>query len=313
MSSASKIHPPDELADLLASHRRAGRRIVFTNGGFDLLHVGHVRALEEAATLGGVLVVAVNDDDSVRAAKGPGRPIVPAAERAELVAGLGCVDYVTIFGDRTADGLLEHLRPNVHAKGRDYTPDTVPERKTNEALGIEIAIVGDAKVHSSTEILARAAGTREPLDRVRPLGIRGLRGFALAAARRRMEGEGWMDLARLASSREGTIVHQRRGRFVRRIEVDGIPLYVKVIRPLERRRSPIREGRNHLALRAAGFRAPEPWLAAEGRVDDREEVGVLVTREDAGLPLDEYLALAAGQLGPRAQCAVARGIGSTLR
>src|SRR5437870_5277087 len=110
----SKVLAEDALAAALAEHRRAGRRIVLTNGAFDLLHVGHVRMIHAAAALGDVLVVAVNDDASVRAAKGPGRPVVPAAERAEVVAALSPVSHVVVFPDATVDRLLERLRPHVH-------------------------------------------------------------------------------------------------------------------------------------------------------------------------------------------------------
>lgn len=147
-----------ELVSICVAQRDLGRRVVFTNGAFDLLHVGHVRALREAATLGDLLVVGVNDDASVRALKGPGRPVVPAAERAELVAALGCVDFVHVFGETDVGPLLLALRPHVHAKGHDYTKETVPERETALAAGIEIAIVGDPKDHSVTEMLERLKG-----------------------------------------------------------------------------------------------------------------------------------------------------------
>ncbi len=312
MSATDKILAEDALRDVLDSHRRAGRRIVLTNGGFDLLHVGHVRALEEAATLGGVLVVAVNDDSSVRAAKGPGRPVVPARERAETVAALESVDYVTVFSDTTVDRLLEVLQPAVHAKGRDYTPDTIPERATSLRLGIEIAIVGGAKVHSSTQLLTRSEGAREHQDRVLPLDAARGRGFVLRRARALLDRTGYLALDRLVTTEEGALVQQHRTRFVRRLELEGLPLYLKVNDPADRRRSPIVEFQNNLALRAAGFRAPEPWLCMEGQVDGRA-VGALLTREAPGLALDEYLALALRQSGPHESTALARGIGSTLR
>ncbi len=135
--------------------RAQGKRIVLTNGAFDLLHVGHVRALADAASRGDLLVVGVNDDASVRRLKGPGRPVVPAAERAELLAALACVDLVHIFPEGDVRPLLRALRPHVHAKGRDYTVETVPERETAREVGAEIAIVGDPKDHSSTDLLAR--------------------------------------------------------------------------------------------------------------------------------------------------------------
>jgi len=130
--------------------RDPGLRIVLANGCFDLLHVGHVRYLEDARSRGDLLIVALNTDDSVRALKGPGRPRVPLAERAELVAALRCVDFVTSFGEPTVEALLRALRPDVHAKGRDYTTDTVPEAAVDRELGIEIAICGDPKAHASS-------------------------------------------------------------------------------------------------------------------------------------------------------------------
>jgi rfaE bifunctional protein nucleotidyltransferase chain/domain len=312
MTAADKILPEAALRDVLDAHRRAGRRIVLTNGGFDLLHVGHVRALEEAAMLGGVLVVAVNDDPGVRAAKGSGRPVVPARERAETVAALQSVDYVTIFSDATVDHLLEVLRPAVHAKGRDYTPDTLPERATSRRLGIEVAIVGDEKLHSSTQLLTRAAGVREVQDRVLPLAVPHGKGFVLRRVRALLERNGYLALPRLVRTAEGALVQRHRTRSVRRLEVEGVPLYLKVNDPADRRRSPILEYQNLVALRAAGFRAPEPWLCMEGAVDGTA-VGALLTREASGLALDEYLALALRQSGPQERAAMARGIGSTLR
>ena len=145
----------DELARICQRLQESGRRIVLTNGAFDLLHVGHVRALREARSLGDALVVAINDDASVRKLKGPGRPVVPAAERAELVAALGCVDYVHVFGETDVRPLLRLLRPAVHAKGRDYTEQTVPERDTALEVGARVAIVGDPKDHSVSEMLTR--------------------------------------------------------------------------------------------------------------------------------------------------------------
>jgi lipopolysaccharide heptosyltransferase I len=144
-----------ELAALAASDRAAGRSIAFANGCFDILHVGHVRYLAGAAREGDRLVVAVNDDESVRALKGPGRPIMPAAARAELVASLRGVDYVVLFGERSVERLLNLIKPDVHCKGTDYTVETVPERDTVRAYGGRIAIVGDPKDHSTKDLLAR--------------------------------------------------------------------------------------------------------------------------------------------------------------
>jgi rfaE bifunctional protein nucleotidyltransferase chain/domain len=150
--------------DLLAAHLGQERarlgRIVLANGCFDLLHVGHVRYLEDAKARGDTLIVALNTDESVRAAKGPGRPLLPLAERAELVAALRCVDFVTVFPEATLEQTLRLLRPDVHAKGTDYTAESVPERAVDLALGIEIAICGDPKEHSSSALAARIGPER---------------------------------------------------------------------------------------------------------------------------------------------------------
>lgn len=129
---------------------RPGLRVVLANGCFDLLHVGHVRYLEDARSRGDLLVVALNADASVRALKGPGRPLAPLSERAELIAALRCVDYVTSFAERDLEATLRGLRPAVHAKGSDYTVENVPEARVDRELGIEIAICGDPKDHSSS-------------------------------------------------------------------------------------------------------------------------------------------------------------------
>ena len=150
----------DDLMARVAAERAAGRTISFANGGFDLLHVGHVRYLEGAAQEGDVLVVAVNDDASVRALKGNGRPVLAAEARAELVAALRCVDYVVIFPELTVGPLLEALRPDVHCKGTDYTVESVPEREIVKAYGGRTAIVGDPKDHSTRDLLARVTGAR---------------------------------------------------------------------------------------------------------------------------------------------------------
>ncbi len=143
----------EALAARVAAARQAGCTIAFANGVFDLLHVGHVRYLEGARREADLLVVAVNDDACVRALKGPDRPVLPAADRAELVAALRCVAAVVIFPEPTVTPLLELLRPDVHCKGTDYTLDTVPERETVRAYGGRTAIVGDPKDHSTRDTL----------------------------------------------------------------------------------------------------------------------------------------------------------------
>ena len=145
----------DELLRRVAAERAAGRTMAFANGCFDLLHVGHIRYLEAAAREADRLIVAINDDASVRRLKGEGRPILAAADRAELVAALRWVDYVVIFPEPTVGPLLEAIRPDVHCKGTDYTVDTVPEREIVRAYGGRIAIVGDPKDHSTRDLLAR--------------------------------------------------------------------------------------------------------------------------------------------------------------
>lgn len=140
------------LSALLESLKVGGKRVVFCNGCFDILHVGHIRYLKGARALGDVLVVAINSDSSVRELKGPEYPLVPLEERMEIVAALKDVDYVTCFSEPSADSLLLKLRPHVHAKGTDYTLESVPERQTVLSYGGEIAIVGDPKSHSSTDL-----------------------------------------------------------------------------------------------------------------------------------------------------------------
>jgi rfaE bifunctional protein nucleotidyltransferase chain/domain len=154
-TTAQKIVTRKELLKHAAAHRGRGERIVLANGCFDLLHVGHVRYLEGAKREGDVLVVAINADSSVRPLKGPGRPILPESERAELVAALETVDYVVIFPEATVEDLLAELRPDVHAKGTDYTVETVPERAAAARLGVRVAIVGGSKHHSTHELLEK--------------------------------------------------------------------------------------------------------------------------------------------------------------
>jgi D-glycero-beta-D-manno-heptose 1-phosphate adenylyltransferase len=154
---SEKVVTRERLAELVRADRRAGRTIALANGCFDLLHAGHIRYLQAAAAEADRLVVAINDD-AVAATKGPGRPILKAADRAELVAALRGVDYVTIFPEPTVMPLLELLRPDVHCKGTDYTVESVPERETVLGYGGRIAIVGDPKDHSTRDLLARIRG-----------------------------------------------------------------------------------------------------------------------------------------------------------
>jgi rfaE bifunctional protein nucleotidyltransferase chain/domain len=151
----ARVIPLSELVSLVRADRDSGRTVALANGCFDILHVGHVRYLEGAKAEADRLVVAINDDESVAALKGPGRPMMPAADRAEVVAALRVVDYVTIFSGRTVTELLELIRPDVHCKGTDYTVDTVPERDVVRDYGGRIAIVGDPKDHSTRELIER--------------------------------------------------------------------------------------------------------------------------------------------------------------
>jgi rfaE bifunctional protein nucleotidyltransferase chain/domain len=151
-----------QLVEAVARDRAAGRRVAFANGCVDLLHVGHVRYLQAAAAEADRLIVAVNDDRSVAGLKGEARPILPAAERAELLAALRGVDYVVVFGDTNVERLLMLLKPDVHCKGTDYTAETVPERAVVAAYGGRTAIVGDPKRHATRELLQRIAS---PTDR----------------------------------------------------------------------------------------------------------------------------------------------------
>ena len=139
------------IEDLKKQHNK----IVFTNGGFNILHVGHIRCLQDAKRLGDVLVVAVNSDDSLRRLKGAQYPLIPEDERLEVLAALACVDVLTLFSEPTVDSLLLKLKPHIHAKGTDYTKESVPERATVLSYGGEIAIVGDDKNHASSSIIRR--------------------------------------------------------------------------------------------------------------------------------------------------------------
>jgi len=148
-----KILGRDQLQRRVQEWRRAGERIILANGGFDLLHVGHVRYLRGAKELGGKLVVAINSDESVRALKGEGRPIMPVDERAEMVAALEDVDAVVIFPEMDVRTIIREIRPDIQAKGTDYTAESVPERDVVAEYGGRVEIVGDAKNHSSSEII----------------------------------------------------------------------------------------------------------------------------------------------------------------
>ncbi|MGA2695034.1 MAG: adenylyltransferase/cytidyltransferase family protein [Terriglobales bacterium] len=155
-----KILSRDQLQEQVAEWRQAGDSITLANGCFDLLHVGHVRYLRAAKELGGRLIVAVNADDSVRALKGAGRPIMPHAERAEIIAALADVDAVVIFPEPDVRALIREIHPDVQAKGTDYSADSVPERDAVREYGGRVAIVGDPKDHSATEIIRTKLGPR---------------------------------------------------------------------------------------------------------------------------------------------------------
>lgn len=153
MSAQGKILSREELVRQVGRWRSGGERITLANGNFDLLHVGHVRYLHAAKALGGKLVVAINSDGSVRALKGEGRPLMPEGERAEILAALGDVDAIVIFPERDVRAIIREIRPDIHAKGTDYTPDSVPERDVVAECGGRVAIVGDPKNHSTSEII----------------------------------------------------------------------------------------------------------------------------------------------------------------
>jgi rfaE bifunctional protein nucleotidyltransferase chain/domain len=155
-----KILARDELLRRVVEWRRSGESITLANGCFDLLHVGHVRYLHAAKQLGGRLVVAINSDESVRVLKGEGRPFMPAEERAEILAALADVDAIVIFPDCDVRALIREMRPEIHAKGTDYTADTVPERDTVLECGGRVEIVGDPKNHSASEIIRSRTNAR---------------------------------------------------------------------------------------------------------------------------------------------------------
>jgi len=163
--SGARIVDRPRLQELIAAARKAGRRIVFANGCFDVLHVGHVRYLEAAKALGDLLIVAINSDAQARRLKGEGRPLIPQDQRAEMVSALAAVDFVIIFEEPTVTELLLALKPDIHAKGTDYTEDTVPERDVVRSYGGRVAIAGDPKDHSSSQMIEKVNGplqNREP-------------------------------------------------------------------------------------------------------------------------------------------------------
>jgi D-glycero-beta-D-manno-heptose 1-phosphate adenylyltransferase len=150
-----------DLPALRAAATAAGKTIALANGVFDLFHVGHLRYLQGARAEADILVVAVNDDASTRANKGPGRPLVPESERAEIVAGLACVDHVVLFRSRDVVPVIRALRPDVHVKGTDYTPETVPEAAEVRAYGGRVAVAGDPKRHSTTELVEKLEAAKK--------------------------------------------------------------------------------------------------------------------------------------------------------
>jgi len=161
LSEHDKILSRTELRHRVDEWRRAGDRITLANGNFDLLHVGHVRYLRGAKALGGKLIVAINSDDSVRALKGEGRPIMPEHERAEIVAALADVDAIVIFPELDVRAIIREIRPDIQAKGTDYTADSVPERDTVAEYGGRVTIVGDPKDHSTSEIIRSRLSSRK--------------------------------------------------------------------------------------------------------------------------------------------------------
>jgi rfaE bifunctional protein nucleotidyltransferase chain/domain len=161
LNSQNKILSREELRKRADEWRRAGERITLTNGNFDLLHVGHVRYLRAAKALGGKLLVAVNSDESVRALKGEGRPIMPADERAEIIAALSDVDAVLIFPELDVRAIIREIHPDIHAKGTDYTADSVPERDAVAEYGGRVKIVGDPKSHSTSDIIRSRLSPRK--------------------------------------------------------------------------------------------------------------------------------------------------------
>ena len=161
MTARNKIVPRDQLAEMAKKWRAQGEKIILTNGCFDLLHVGHVRYLRGAKELGGKVVVALNSDSSARALKGEGRPYTSEEERAEILAGLHDVDAVVIFPEKDVSSIIRELRPDIHAKGTDYSETSVPEGALIRELGGRVAIVGDPKNHSSTDLITKLRERRK--------------------------------------------------------------------------------------------------------------------------------------------------------
>src|SRR5256714_5985335 len=164
-TTKSRIVDRSDLITIVEVKKRKGSRIVLANGCFDVLHVGHIRYLEAAKALGDLLIVGVNSDEQTRRLKGGGRPLVPQDQRAHIVAALEAVDLVTIFDEPTVEQLLLALKPDVHAKGTDYTEDTVPERNVVRSFGGRVAIAGDPKNHSSSEIIDKVSESLQNRER----------------------------------------------------------------------------------------------------------------------------------------------------
>ena len=163
---SARIVDRPRLAEAVAAAKKDGRRIVFANGCFDVLHVGHVRYLEASKALGDLLIVAINSDEQARRLKGEGRPLLPQDQRAEIVSALDAVDFVTIFEEPTVAELLLALKPDIHAKGTDYTVDTVPERAVVRSYGGEVAITGDPKDHSSSGLIDKVSSPLQSSEQV---------------------------------------------------------------------------------------------------------------------------------------------------
>lgn len=203
----------DDLAKRLKNLKVGGKRVVLTNGCFDLLHVGHVRCLQDAANRGDCLVVALNSDASVRALKGPGRPFQPQAERAELIAAIAGVDYVTVFDEETVGPLLRRLRPSMLAKGTDYTVENLPEKEVLVEIGAELVVVGDRKNHSTRELMRKvhsAYVAAHPKPKGQADGK--ANGARLSKGSTRVAMKGGGRLARASRSAAAASVAKRRGK-----------------------------------------------------------------------------------------------------